>query len=51
MPISTVFVLIAVVAMFALFSTVLAWAQLHSRQLTIGSTVLETIGRPKRRPF
>ena len=51
MPVSTVFALIAVVAMFALVSIALAWAQLQVHRLTIASTTPETIGRSKRRPF
>jgi hypothetical protein len=51
MPLSTVFILIAVVAMFALFAAALAWAQFQARDLTIGSTEIQTIGHPKRRPF
>ena len=51
MPVSTVLVLTAAVAMFALLSIALAWAQLQARHLTIGSTTPRTIGRPRRRPF
>ena len=34
MPVSTVIVLVGVVAMFAIFAGALAWAQLQTRNLT-----------------
>jgi hypothetical protein len=51
MPVSTVLVMIAVVAMFALFSIALAWAQLQTRHLTIGMSSPKADDLPKRRPF
>jgi hypothetical protein len=47
---STVFMLIVVVAVFALLAFALAWAQTQTRQLTIGSTASEAAQRPRCRP-
>ncbi len=50
MPVSTMIVLAAVVAMFAIFAGALAWAQLQTRDLT--STPAPTgASRPKKRPY
>jgi hypothetical protein len=49
MPESTIFMLIAVIAAFALLAFALAWAQTQTHQLTIGSS--EAAQRPRRRPF
>jgi len=49
MPGSTMFMLIAVVAAFALLAFALAWAQTQTHQLTIGSS--EAAPRARRRPF
>jgi hypothetical protein len=51
MPVSTMFTLLAVVGAFALVAIALAWAQLHARNFTIGSTAPEPVHRPRRRPF
>ena len=51
MPVSTVLVLIAVVAVFALFATALAWAQTRTRQFAISAPMVGTESPPKRRPF
>ena len=51
MPGSTVFMLIAVVGVFALLAFAAAWAQTQRRPLTIGSTPYEGAHRPRRRPF
>jgi len=48
MTTSTMFVLAAVVALFAGFAAALAWAQPHARQLTAAPA---EVSRPRRRPF
>jgi multisubunit Na+/H+ antiporter MnhC subunit len=51
MPGSNVFMLVAVVVVFALLAFALAWAQTQTRPLAIGSTAREAAQRPRRRPF
>lgn len=51
MPVSTMIVLAAVVAMFAVFAGALAWAQLQTRDLTGTPAPARAASRPKRRPF
>ena len=51
MPVSTLIVLAAVVAVFTMFACALAWAQLQTRHLTGTAAPAGATNRPKRRPF
>jgi hypothetical protein len=51
MPVSTIIVLAAVVAMFTAFACALAWAQLQTRHLTGTPAPAGAADRPKKRPF
>ena len=51
MPVSTVLVLIAAIGLFALVAIALAFAQLHARDLTVGSAAPGPVHHPRRRPF
>ena len=50
MPVSTMIVLTAVVAAFAIFACALAWAQLQTRHLTGTPASANVAIPPKRRP-
>jgi hypothetical protein len=47
MPVSTIIVLAAMVAVFAAYAATLAWAQLQTHHITSA----EAASRPKKRPF
>ena len=51
MPVSTVIVLVGVVAMFAIFACALAWAQLQTRHLADNGASAPANDRMQRRPF
>jgi hypothetical protein len=51
MPVSTIVMLAAVVAVFAIFAAALAWAQLQTRHLIGAPAPAAAITRPKRRAF
>ena len=48
MPVSTMIVVAAVVAMFAVFAGALAWAEVQTRNLTSGPATSDFTGQPKR---
>ena len=51
MPASTMVVLAAIVAVFALFAAVLAWAQVQTRELATRPVSAKPVSKPKRRSF
>jgi hypothetical protein len=51
MPVSTIVMLAAVVAVFAIFAAALAWAQLYTRDLTSTPAPAVAASRPRKRPF
>lgn len=51
MPVSTIVMLVAAVAVFAIFAVALAWAQLQTRRFTGTPAPAAAASRPKNRPF
>jgi uncharacterized membrane protein len=51
MPVSTLIVLAAIVAVFTIFASALAWAQLQTRHLAGAAARAKAVNSPKRRPF
>jgi len=51
MPVSTLIVLAAIAAVFAIFASALAWVQLQTRHLAVAAARAKAVNGPKRRPF
>jgi CHASE2 domain-containing sensor protein len=51
MPLTTIIVLVSVVAIFAAFASALAWAQLHQLQMHDTAIAREATRPPKKRFF